>query len=139
MTATEKYAQMIEVERAHLTAALETQYDFGSVFSQGGSAPGTNTATGWADMTDGGSPVFFLRHRNSRDAMARAPPGGDSCARRFFGYGALRLPYVVAWWLLGGGPGPPQKNGDIESCADTNSWLRVPVLASDGHFSPPSS
>jgi beta-glucosidase len=53
MTATQKYAQMIQVERANLTAALETQYDFGSVYSQGGSGPAVNTAANWADMTNG--------------------------------------------------------------------------------------
>jgi beta-glucosidase len=52
MTATEKYAQMIQVERANLTPALETQYDFGSVYSQGGSGPAINSPTAWADMTD---------------------------------------------------------------------------------------
>src|SRR5436305_1862164 len=36
-----------------VTAANLTQYDLGSVYSQGGSAPATNTPTGWADMVDG--------------------------------------------------------------------------------------
>jgi beta-glucosidase len=54
MTANEKYAQMMQIERAApLTAAQVTQYGVGSVFSQGGSAPTPNTPTGWADMTDG--------------------------------------------------------------------------------------
>jgi beta-glucosidase len=52
MTATEKYAQMMQMERAALTPALVTQYGIGSGFSQGGSGPATNSATGWADMTD---------------------------------------------------------------------------------------
>jgi beta-glucosidase len=53
MTADEKYAQMLQMERAALTPQLVTQYGVGSGFSQGGSAPATNSATGWADMADG--------------------------------------------------------------------------------------
>jgi beta-glucosidase len=53
MTADEKYAQMLQMERAALTPALVTQYGIGSAFSQGGSAPATNSPTGWADMADG--------------------------------------------------------------------------------------
>ena len=53
MTAEEKYAQMLQMERAALTAALVTQYGVGSGFSQGGSAPSTNSPSGWADMADG--------------------------------------------------------------------------------------
>lgn len=53
MTANEKYAQMMQIERAALTPALVTQYGIGSVFSQGGSAPATNSPAGWADMADG--------------------------------------------------------------------------------------
>ena len=53
MTADEKYAQMLQMERAALTTALVTQYGVGSGFSQGGSAPSTNSASGWADMADG--------------------------------------------------------------------------------------
>jgi beta-glucosidase len=53
MTADEKYAQMLQMERAALTPALVTQYGVGSGFSQGGSAPSTNSPTGWADMADG--------------------------------------------------------------------------------------
>jgi beta-glucosidase len=53
MTADEKYAQMLQMERAALTTALVTQYGVGSGFSQGGSAPATNSAAGWADMADG--------------------------------------------------------------------------------------
>jgi len=53
MTADEKYAQMLQMERAALTTALVTQYGIGSGFSQGGSAPSTNSPTGWADMADG--------------------------------------------------------------------------------------
>jgi beta-glucosidase len=53
MTADEKYAQMLQMERAALTTALVTQYGVGSGFSQGGSAPSTNSPSGWADMADG--------------------------------------------------------------------------------------
>jgi beta-glucosidase len=53
MTADEKYAQMLQMERAALTTALVTQYGIGSGFSQGGSAPSTNSPTGWADMAEG--------------------------------------------------------------------------------------
>ena len=52
MTVEEKYAQMLQMERAALTTQLVTQYGVGSGFSQGGSAPGTNSPTGWADMVD---------------------------------------------------------------------------------------
>ena len=52
MTANEKYAQMMQMERAALTPALVTQYGIGSGFSQGGSGPTTNSPTGWADMAD---------------------------------------------------------------------------------------
>jgi beta-glucosidase len=53
MTADEKYAQMLQMERAALTTDMVTQYGIGSGFSQGGSAPATNSPTGWADMADG--------------------------------------------------------------------------------------
>ncbi len=53
MTADEKYAQMLQMERAALTTALVTQYGVGSGLSQGGSAPSDNSPTGWADMADG--------------------------------------------------------------------------------------
>jgi beta-glucosidase len=53
MTADEKYAQMLQMERAALTPALVSQYGVGSGLSQGGSAPPTNSPAGWADMADG--------------------------------------------------------------------------------------
>jgi beta-glucosidase len=53
MTPDEKYAQMLQMERASLTTALVTQYGVGSGFSQGGSAPSDNSPSGWADMADG--------------------------------------------------------------------------------------
>jgi len=53
MTSDEKLAQLQQVERANTTAADITKYGVGSVYSQGGSGPSTNTPTGWADMIDG--------------------------------------------------------------------------------------
>jgi beta-glucosidase len=53
MTADEKYAQMLQMEREGLATAQVTQYAIGSAFSQGGSAPATNSPAGWADMADG--------------------------------------------------------------------------------------
>jgi beta-glucosidase len=53
MTADEKIAQLHQVERVDTSAADITQYAVGSVYSQGGSVPDTNTPAGWADMIDG--------------------------------------------------------------------------------------
>ena len=53
MTGDEKIAQLHQVERADATASAITQYGVGSIYSQGGSGPATNTPTGWADMIDG--------------------------------------------------------------------------------------
>src|SRR3954466_13378965 len=53
MTSDEKIAQLHQVERANTSAGDITQYAVGSVYSQGGSGPATNTPTGWADMIDG--------------------------------------------------------------------------------------
>jgi beta-glucosidase len=53
MTGDEKIAQLHQVERANTTAGDITQYGVGSVYSQGGSGPTTNTPIGWADMIDG--------------------------------------------------------------------------------------
>ena len=53
MTSDEKLAQLQQVERANTSASDITTYGVGSVYSQGGSAPTTNTPTGWADMVDG--------------------------------------------------------------------------------------
>jgi beta-glucosidase len=55
MTGDEKIAQLQQIERADLSASATelTQYGIGSVYSQGGSGPATNTPTGWADMIDG--------------------------------------------------------------------------------------
>ncbi len=53
MTSDEKIAQLQQIERANVTASDITTYDVGSVYSQGGSGPSTNTASAWADMIDG--------------------------------------------------------------------------------------
>jgi beta-glucosidase len=53
MTADEKLAQLQQIERANVSASDITTYGVGSVYSQGGSAPSTNSPTGWADMVDG--------------------------------------------------------------------------------------
>jgi beta-glucosidase len=53
MTSDEKLAQMQQVERANTSASDITTNSVGSVYSQGGSAPTTNTPSGWADMIDG--------------------------------------------------------------------------------------
>jgi beta-glucosidase len=53
MTSDEKMAQLQQIERANVTAADITTYGVGSVYSQGGSGPTTNTPTAWADMIDG--------------------------------------------------------------------------------------
>ena len=53
MTSDEKIAQLQQIERANVTASDITTYGVGSVYSQGGSGPTTNSPTGWADMIDG--------------------------------------------------------------------------------------
>ena len=53
MTGDEKIAQLQQIERANVSASDITTYGLGSVYSQGGSGPSTNTPTGWADMIDG--------------------------------------------------------------------------------------
>ncbi|MEV4416766.1 glycoside hydrolase family 3 N-terminal domain-containing protein [Catellatospora sp. NPDC049609] len=53
MTLDEKLGQMTQAERASVSKAEITQYRLGSVLSGGGSAPSSNNATSWADMTDG--------------------------------------------------------------------------------------
>ncbi|HEY6747833.1 MAG TPA: glycoside hydrolase family 3 N-terminal domain-containing protein [Mycobacteriales bacterium] len=52
MTLDEKIGQMTQAERADVTTADIAAYGLGSLLSGGGSAPATNTATGWADMYD---------------------------------------------------------------------------------------
>jgi beta-glucosidase len=53
MTQDEKAAQTIQAERAQITNAQVTQYGVGSIYSQGGSAPATNSPAGWAAMING--------------------------------------------------------------------------------------
>ena len=53
MTLDEKVAQTMQVERKMATNALVTQFSVGSVYSEGGSSPETNSPAGWADMIDG--------------------------------------------------------------------------------------
>jgi beta-glucosidase len=50
MTLDEKAAQTIQAERAQITNAQVMQYGVGSIYSQGGSSPSTNTPAGWAAM-----------------------------------------------------------------------------------------
>ncbi len=53
MTLDEKIGQMTQVERSSLTAQADiATFNLGSLLSGGGSAPATNTATGWANMYD---------------------------------------------------------------------------------------
>jgi beta-glucosidase len=53
MTLDEKIGQMTQAERSDITNTADlATYGLGSLLSGGGSAPATNTATGWADMYD---------------------------------------------------------------------------------------
>jgi beta-glucosidase len=53
MTLDEKIGQMTQAERSDMTNLSDlATYGLGSLLSGGGSAPATNTATGWADMYD---------------------------------------------------------------------------------------
>ena len=52
MSLDDKVGQMTQAERGSITAAQITEFRIGSVLSGGGSAPGTNTPAGWADMYD---------------------------------------------------------------------------------------
>jgi beta-glucosidase len=53
MSLDEKIGQLTEAERNAVSAADITSHRLGSLLSGGGSAPGPNTATAWADMYDG--------------------------------------------------------------------------------------
>ncbi|HLL67334.1 MAG TPA: glycoside hydrolase family 3 N-terminal domain-containing protein [Micromonosporaceae bacterium] len=53
MSLDEKMGQMTQAERGAITQADVTAYRVGSILSGGGSAPASNTASGWADMVDG--------------------------------------------------------------------------------------
>lgn len=52
MSLDDKAGQMTQIDRASIAAADVTQYRIGSILSGGGSAPASNTPTGWADMID---------------------------------------------------------------------------------------
>ncbi|MDI1465303.1 glycoside hydrolase family 3 N-terminal domain-containing protein [Catellatospora sp. KI3] len=52
MSLDDKLGQMTQAERASVSTSDITSYRLGSVLSGGGSAPSSNNATGWADMTD---------------------------------------------------------------------------------------
>jgi beta-glucosidase len=52
MTLDEKIGQMTQAERGGATADDVRDYYLGSILSGGGSAPGSNTPSGWADMHD---------------------------------------------------------------------------------------
>jgi beta-glucosidase len=52
MTLDEKVGQMTQAERGNATANDVRNYFLGSILSGGGSAPASNTPTGWADMHD---------------------------------------------------------------------------------------
>ncbi|WP_051167776.1 glycoside hydrolase family 3 N-terminal domain-containing protein [Actinoplanes sp. N902-109] len=52
MSLDDKVGQMTQTERGVTTPADVTSYRIGSILSGGGSAPASNTATGWADMYD---------------------------------------------------------------------------------------
>lgn len=54
MTLEEKVGQMAQADRQFLESEEDiARYALGSILSGGGSAPGVNTAEGWADMYDG--------------------------------------------------------------------------------------
>lgn len=101
MTGDEKIAQLHQVERANTSAADITQYGVGSVYSQGGSAPETNTPAGWADMIDGfrqaafasrlGIPIIY-----GLDVVHGAGPvRGATIFPHNIGLGATRDPALV--------------------------------------------
>lgn len=52
MTLDEKIGQMTQAERGGASPADVANYYLGSILSGGGSAPASNTPTGWADMHD---------------------------------------------------------------------------------------
>ena len=101
MTGDEKIAQLHQVERANTTAADITQYGVGSVYSQGGSAPATNTPTGWADMIDGFRKASFASRLKipviyGLDAVHGAGPvKGATVFPHNIGLGATRDPALV--------------------------------------------
>ena len=101
MTGDEKIAQLHQVERANTTAADITQYGVGSVYSQGSSAPATNTPTGWADMIDGFRKASFASRLKipiiyGLDVVHGAGPvRGATVFPHNIGLGATRDPALV--------------------------------------------
>ena len=101
MTADEKIAQLHQVERANTSAADITQYSVGSVYSQGGSAPATNTPAGWADMIDGFRRASFASRLKipviyGLDTVHGAGPvRGATVFPHNIGLGATRDPALV--------------------------------------------
>jgi beta-glucosidase len=101
MTGDEKIAQLHQVERANTSASDITTYDVGSVYSQGGSGPSTNSPTGWADMIDGfrsasfksrlGNPIIY-----GLDVVhGVGPVKGATVFPHNIGLGATRDPALV--------------------------------------------
>ncbi len=52
MSLDDKVGQMTQIDRGSISASDVTTYRIGSILSGGGSAPSSNTPTGWADMID---------------------------------------------------------------------------------------
>ena len=92
MTLDEKAAQTIQAERAQITNAQVMQYGVGSIYSQGGSSPSTNTPAGWAAMISAYRTASRASAHGSRSSTAstvftawdlsRAPP----CSRTTSGW-----------------------------------------------------
>jgi beta-glucosidase len=101
MNADEKLAQIHQVERVDTSAGDITQTGVGSIYSQGGSAPGNNSPAGWADMIDGyrqasfasrlGIPIIY-----GLDVVHGAGPvRGATVFPHNIGLGASRDPVLV--------------------------------------------
>jgi beta-glucosidase len=101
MTMDEKIAQIHQVERKYVTAADITMYGVGSVYSEGGSAPPTNSPTGWADMIDGFRRAAFASRLRipiiyGLDSVHGAGPvQGATVFPHNVGLGATRDPALV--------------------------------------------
>ncbi|HXU64028.1 MAG TPA: glycoside hydrolase family 3 N-terminal domain-containing protein [Polyangia bacterium] len=101
MSGDEKLAQLQQVERANTSAADITAYDVGSVYSQGGSGPSTNSPTGWADMIDGFRSASFKSHQGipiiyGLDVVhGVGPVKGATVFPHNIGLGATRDPALV--------------------------------------------
>jgi beta-glucosidase len=101
MTADEKIAQIHQIERKYATAADITTYGVGSVYSEGGSAPTTNSPAGWADMIDGFRRAAFMSRLKipivyGLDSVHGAGPvRGATVLPHNIGLGATRNPQLV--------------------------------------------